>query len=126
LDAVEFHANGDVDEDVVLDINGAFLQYLLKDDALRYKLTITSPNKSDSDNYTFVSSALNSGDGIWGTAYFYNGYIDGFTSMNMMVWFDPFRIVIYQKEEDRYLIAPASNAEEAIWIKERSDQFFQL
>jgi hypothetical protein len=121
-----FHVNGDVDEDAVLDINGAFLQYLLKDDVLKYKFTITSPDKPDSDSYAFVGRAFNTGDGMYGSADFYNGYINGFTTMAIMVWYDPFRIVIYQKVEDRYLIAPASNAEEAMWIKERSDQFFQI
>jgi hypothetical protein len=127
LDAVEFHVNRDADEGVVLDINGAFLQYALKDDILKIKITITSPNRPDSDYYTFEWPAFKLGDGtgkeIYSTGMYFNDHINGYSIMNIIVWFDPFRIAIYQDEDDRYLVAPAGNVEEAIRIKELSDRY---
>jgi hypothetical protein len=127
LDAVEFHMNRDADEGVVLDINGAFLQYALKSDVLKIKFTITSPNRPDSDYYTFVWPAFKLGDGtgneIYSSGMYYNGDINGYTAMSIIVWFDPFRITIYQDKTDRYLVAPADNVEEAIRIKELSDRY---
>jgi hypothetical protein len=116
LSAIEFIADKSTDEVVTLDIHGAYLSYLLKDDILKYEFTITSPSRLDDEHYIFIGPVYKSEELLASSTMQYNSYLNRYISMNIVVRYDPFCIVI--RHNGRDLLAPANTIDDALKIKE--------
>jgi hypothetical protein len=118
---MEFNMSRDIYESVTLDIKGAYLSYPLKNDALQYEFHITSQNKESIEYYDYKGSVFILDEITYSSSSQYSKDLNLYIPFNVAIQYEPFRIAI--RYDDRYLLAPVNNIEDALKLTKFFEQF---